>query len=68
MKRILTDQFIFKWQGYINIKNKYVFYILHNYFYIHLDIIEIIADIDIENLVNILSLKSIKDIKHYEYI
>ena len=67
MKRILKDKTIFQCQGYINIKNKYILYILHNWLYIHLDIIEIIADIDIENLCNILALKSIKDIKHYEY-
>jgi|9_EtaG_2_1085328.scaffolds.fasta_scaffold23601_3 hypothetical protein len=67
MKRILKDKTIYKCQGYINIKNKHILYMLHNWLYIHLDIIEIIADIDIENLCNILSLESIKDIKHYEY-
>tara|TARA_R100000908_G_scaffold65400_1_gene55665 strand:- start:6644 stop:6847 length:204 start_codon:yes stop_codon:yes gene_type:complete len=66
MKRLLTDKTIYKYHTPI-IKNPYVLYILNRYLFIHIDIIEMIADIDIENLVSILSLDSIKDIKNYEY-
>jgi len=66
MKRLLTDKTIYKYHTPL-IKNAYVLYILNRYLLIHIDIIEMIADIDIENLVSILSLNSIKDIKNYEY-
>jgi len=66
MKRLLTDKMIYKYHTPL-IKNAYVLYILNRYLFIHIDIIEIIANIDIENLVSILSLDSIKDIKNYEY-
>jgi hypothetical protein len=66
MKRLLTDETIYKYHTPL-IKNAYVLYILNRYLFIHIDIIEIIADIDTENLVSILSLDSIKDIKNYEY-
>lgn len=62
MKRLLTDKTIYKYHTPI-IKNPYVLYILNRYLFIHIDLIEMIADMNIEHLISLINLDSIKDIR-----
>jgi hypothetical protein len=48
------------------INNPYIIYILHRYFFISFDLIEILSNRNIEHLAMLCCLHSIKDIKDKE--